>query len=92
MESAKTLSLKLLDGYDMRISLQILNLDEMLARLHNFDWGGILRFPGLRGAAYFCCVGITGSILEKNNLDLQRTKFDENTAVAWASTGGMKRL
>ena len=83
MESVKTLTLKLLNGYDKRISSKVVLLRGVRAEEQPFDGEDTpTGFTWVHGAAYFGCVKITVASFEASKRDAQATDFRGNTALA----------
>jgi len=70
-ENVKTLSLKLLNGYEKHISSKIVLLRGVRAKEQPLDRENTPKgFTGLYGAAYFGCVEITVALLETDIFDV----------------------
>ena len=87
-ESANTLALRLLDGFDEHVSSGML-----LSHCHdNWDrelcWSNSVGFTGLHGIAYLGIVKTAVAVLELKKWDLGATDVVGNTAVAWAARKG----
>ena len=90
-ESAKSLALKLLDGYDKHISSKLLLIHERDWWWHRPEQEGsnfCEGFTWLHGAAYIGIVDITSALLEMREWDLNETDIDGNTAFTWAARKG----
>ena len=89
-QNAKSLALRLLEGYDKHLSSKLL-------LIHERDWwwhrseqncNAVDGFTGLHGAAYLGIVEILGSLLEKRGWDVNSTDVEGNTPFAWAARKG----
>jgi len=89
-QGAKSLALRLLDGYDKHISSKLLLIHEGDWWWHRFKkYGNAAEgFTGLHGAAYLGIVEILGSLLEKKEWDVNSTDVEGNTGFAWAARKG----
>jgi len=90
-QKAKSLALRLLDGYDKHVSSKTLLIHERDWWWHRSEQNGsnvFHGFTGLHGAAYLGIVVIMGSLLEEREWDVNSTDVEGNTPFSWAARKG----
>jgi len=89
-ENIKILALRLLDGFDQHISIQL---------LYHCDWGAffprcfdkpekLTGFTGLHGVAFFAIEEIFTAVLDMREWDVNAADCTGNTALTWAAKRG----